>query len=331
MTVKIRIVYLLLMLILVSGSLYLAAQIDKVPPVISGVTDKTIIIGEPVLYKDGVSAVDDRDGSLGFTVDVSQVNPVAPGQYTVYYTAADTAGNICSVSAVYTFVEPEPEPEPEPVQRPKIKPLNPYIPGFINPDKFLNKPVTEGPNERSHILKEDKRPIAVVLMEDYPIEAQSDELAALCDEVLSEILTPEMTAYEKAHAIFYWIKGHIWYYDLDEAEDWQGTAIETFSTHRGNCFNYFSVSKALLNRAGFHTIDVQKIKLAWRSSHYWLLVYCEREDYGWGWYHFDTTPRLNGQDYLLWTDKEMLTFSRQHGNCFDFDLSLYPRTPGEEP
>jgi hypothetical protein len=157
MTVKIRIVYLLLMLILVSGSLYLAAQIDKVPPVISGVSDKTIIIGEPVLYKDGVSAVDDRDGSLGFTVDVSQVNPVVPGS-TRFISAADTAGNICSVSAVYTLSSGT-RTEPEPVQSPKIKPLNPYIPGFINPDKFLNN-CDEGPNERSHILKEDKRPIA---------------------------------------------------------------------------------------------------------------------------------------------------------------------------
>ena len=171
--------------------------------------------------------------------------------------------------------------------------------------------------------------MAIVLQEDYPIEKQSDELAALCDEVLAEILTPDMTAYEKAHAIFYWIKGHIWYYAIEEAENWQETAVRTFSTHNGNCFNFYSISKALLNRAGLHTIDIHKIFYTWRSSHYWLLVYCETEEYGWGWYHFDTTPRINGHDYFLWTDKQMLAFSVQHGNCFDFDLSLYPRTPGE--
>ena len=48
----------------------------------------------------------------------------------------------------------------------------------------------------------------------------------------------KMTAYEKAHAIFYWIKGQYGYYDLDEAEDWQGTAIETLA-HIEACFNYF--------------------------------------------------------------------------------------------
>ena len=117
MTLKKRISSLILMLVLVAGAMYLGAQVDHIPPVISGVADKTIIIGDAVLYKDGVSAEDDRDGTVRFTVDSSAVNPVLVGDYTVIYTASDKAGNITSITAVYTFVEPEPVLPPMILQR----------------------------------------------------------------------------------------------------------------------------------------------------------------------------------------------------------------------
>jgi hypothetical protein len=326
-TAEKRILSLAVMLAAVALSLYASSNIDLLPPSIYGVCDRTVIIGDTVLYKDGVTAEDETDGKLKLYVDNSRVDPLEAGVYEVVYSAEDRSGNKASASALFTFVEPEPSPEQE------TKPYNneykpPFVPGFIRPDRFLNKPSADGPNERTHRLT--RRPLALVLEEDYPLETMTEELASLCGNVLSEIISPEMEPYDKAYAIYYWVKAHMWYAKGDwHPDDWQTAAAAAFNTHNGNCYYYFSIAKALLQRAGLHTIDVKKTEYSWRSNHYWTLVWCETEEYGPGWYHFDTTPRINGRDFFLWTDKQMLDFSKQHGNCFDFDLALYPRTPGE--
>ena len=66
---------------------------DTQPPVFSGLHDIEILQGDGIAYRDGVKAVDERDGEITFTVDAAQVNRDLPGTYTVYYTAKDLAGN----------------------------------------------------------------------------------------------------------------------------------------------------------------------------------------------------------------------------------------------
>lgn len=71
--------------------------IDVIPaanaPQFEGLTDLYVRVGNTISYKSGVTAVDDKDGAVSFTVDAAQVDLNAEGTYIVYYSATDSDGN----------------------------------------------------------------------------------------------------------------------------------------------------------------------------------------------------------------------------------------------
>lgn len=79
---------------------------DTTPPVISGVTDQEILLGETVAYKKGVTVTDDYDEDVELEVDSSQVNPTVAGDYLVTYRATDRSGNTAEVTAYFSFTQP---------------------------------------------------------------------------------------------------------------------------------------------------------------------------------------------------------------------------------
>ena len=81
---------------------------DTEGPVISGVQPLTTAAGGTLSYRDGVTAVDDRDGPVPIEVDSSQVNLNVPGEYEVIYSAEDSSGNRTEVTATVVVTEPEP-------------------------------------------------------------------------------------------------------------------------------------------------------------------------------------------------------------------------------
>lgn len=70
---------------------------DSVPPTISGLSDMTVAKHSSPNYKSGVSAMDDKDGTVSFTYDASKVDTSKAGTYYVTYTAKDSAGNVTTV------------------------------------------------------------------------------------------------------------------------------------------------------------------------------------------------------------------------------------------
>lgn len=77
---------------------------DTEPPVISGVTDKEYYIGSNVLFKEGVSVYDNRDGDrVALDVDISAVDQTAEGDYPVVFTATDSSGLTSSATATFSF------------------------------------------------------------------------------------------------------------------------------------------------------------------------------------------------------------------------------------
>ena len=75
---------------------------DSEPPVISGAADISIIVGESVSYRAGITVTDNEDENPTLTIDNSKVNLDEPGEYEVTYTATDAAGNSSSVTITLT-------------------------------------------------------------------------------------------------------------------------------------------------------------------------------------------------------------------------------------
>ena len=81
---------------------------------------------------------------------------------------------------------------------------------------------------------------------------------------------------------------------------------------------YACVSKVLLDRAGIKNMDIEKIPA--KSRHYWNLV-----DIGEGWYHFDTTPRVDHPTIFYWDDATLMEYSENHKLSHNYDHDLYPK------
>lgn len=77
----------------VSQKAILTIKEDKEGPVFSGLSDLKVTKGSTPDYKKSVTAKDDKDGDLDFTVDSSSVNLDKVGTYNVTYTATDKSGN----------------------------------------------------------------------------------------------------------------------------------------------------------------------------------------------------------------------------------------------
>jgi len=80
--------------------------VDNTPPVIEGVEEITIKVGEGVSYKKNVTVTDDQDESVKLEIDNSAVNTDAAGDYPITYIATDAAGNRSEVSTVLHVIEP---------------------------------------------------------------------------------------------------------------------------------------------------------------------------------------------------------------------------------
>lgn len=151
-----------------------------------------------------------------------------------------------------------------------------------------------------------------------------EEVYALADAALASCITPDMSPLDKVTKIYWYIRGNLSFYDTSEKGNWLKGAGDAFVNRRGDCYNYACMAKAMLTRAGITNMDIERIP-AGNNLHYWNLV--DIGD-GHGWYHFDTTPRVDGNPtILLWTDAQMMEYSQAHGNCFNYDRAVYPVIP----
>ena len=83
----------------------LTLTIDREAPVITGVTDKIVYLGESVSYMSGVTVTDDLDLNPTLDVDTDSVDLSKIGEYPVTYTAADASGNETVVSCLVKVLE----------------------------------------------------------------------------------------------------------------------------------------------------------------------------------------------------------------------------------
>lgn len=142
------------------------------------------------------------------------------------------------------------------------------------------------------------------------------EIYALADEALAKIISNNMSQMNKLTAIYSWIQRNIKYVNYSDTDDWKKAAYEGFTAHKGDCFVFQSVSKAMLTRAGITNKDICRIPDGYK--HYWNLV-----DIGDGWYHFDTCPRSNHPNLCYIDDTSLMEYSVNNKGSHDYDKSVY--------
>lgn len=271
---------------------------DVTAPQLLGVRDLTVALNGTVSYRDGVSAVDDVDGPVTVEIDAASVDLTAAGEYQVIYSAQDAAGNRAEQTVTVTVVE--------------------------------TATVDQGKDEQT----EDETPGGSAGGGVPLSEVTQEDVDRLCDQILGRITNPGMSQREKARAIFNYVNGHVKYVGSSDKSSWIIGAYVGFTRGRGDCYNYFACSKALLTRAGISNVDLQRV--GGNSRHYWQLV-----NTGDGWYHFDACPHPNGYPLYAFmiTETQARAYTEQvkdaRLNYYVYDYGACPvtveGTPEEVP
>ncbi|MCD7807723.1 MAG: DUF5011 domain-containing protein [Erysipelotrichaceae bacterium] len=151
-------------------------------------------------------------------------------------------------------------------------------------------------------------------------DVTEDEVYAKADAVLEKIIDDSMTKREICKAIYNWVHNHMSYINSSDKSSWTKAAMYAFNNKKGDCYNYFAITKALLTEAGIENIDLSATK----HTHYWNFVKVEE-----GWYHLDTTPRTDHPNLFLRTDAWMDAYSATHSYCFSYDPDSKPASATE--
>ena len=137
-----------------------------------------------------------------------------------------------------------------------------------------------------------------------------------------------MSKRDIAWAIYQWSYNNIDYIGSADSSSAIAGAYEAFKYKTGDCFTYYAASEILLTRAGIDNMRVTRV--GGNSRHYWNLV-----NIGEGWYHFDSSWRRNGDEFVCFmkTDAEVAAYTvdytarfPSHPNYYTFDPALYPKS-----
>lgn len=158
-------------------------------------------------------------------------------------------------------------------------------------------------------------------------EFNEEELNKECDKILKTIIKDGMSKKDQVTEIYWYVRNNMSFINTSEKGDWIKAAMTGITEKKGDCYVYACLTRALLTRAGIKCMEISKIPVdnGYHSHHYWNLV--DIED-GHGWYHTDPCPRRDVKErVILWTDKQVRDFSKEHDLCYNYDKKLYPDIP----
>ena len=324
----------------------LTVFVDNGYPQLTGITDLFTFLGTEPDYLAGVSAMDDRDLDLTILVDKSQVDLNAAGIYQVIYSVTDAAGNTTTQTASVTVTDDNTPPTILGVHN-----LSLYLGSAVSYRKGVEVKDDKDPaptleidsskvdlsnpgvypliyTARDETGNETRIEVTVTVAEKPASFVDEEVIYAKVDELLMKIVSDDMTDEAKVKAIYAHMRSRYSYANHSDKTDWLQGAYVMMTEGQGDCFNYFALTKLMLERLNIANIDVRKVpNSATDSNHYWSLV---SVDGGQTYYHLDTTPRVGeGDDFCLVTDAFLDAYSNAHKKCHNRDKSLYPATPEE--
>ena len=130
-------------------------------------------------------------------------------------------------------------------------------------------------------------------------------------------------------------RNHIRYDGTSDKGDWVRGAYDALEKRAGDCFTYYSLSKAFFERLGIGNMDIFKAPDSGDAgnSHYWSMVNIGTEANP-EWYYYDATRvdewiKAGYETYLL-TDSQMRYLKSKRPDLYGTDLSGYPKTGTRE-
>ena len=322
----------------------LSVFVDNGAPQLSGIVPLFTYIGREPDYLAGVSAIDDRDMALEILVDKSQVDLNAIGAYDIVYSVTDAAGHTTTAPSTVTVTDDCIAPTIQGVHNISLYlgGSASYRSGVVVSDDKDPSPTLEVDSSQVDLSNvgtyplvytardmtgnETRLEVTVTVAEKPETYVDPETINAKADELLKKIVTEDMTAEAKVKAIYSYVRSHYTYSGHSDKTDWVQGAYVMMTSGQGDCFNYYAVTKLLLDRSNIPNIDVRKVRnYPEDSDHYWSLV---SVDGGNTYYHLDTTPRVgDGDDFCLVTDAFLDAYSNANKGCHNRDKSLYPATP----
>ena len=322
----------------------LSVFVDDGEPQISGVAPIFTFISTEPDYLAGVTAMDDKDMALQIQVDSSNVDLNAVGTYDITYSVTDDAGNTTTVASTVTVTDDNTAPVIQGVHN-----ISLYLGSAVSyrkgvvvtddkdpaPQLEIDSSQVDLSNPGSYPLvytardmtgNETRLEVTVTVAEKPQSFVDEEAINTKADELLRKIVTDDMTDEAKVKAIYAHMRSHYTYSGHSDKTDWMQGAWVMMDEGEGDCFNYFALTKLLLERCNIPNIDVRKVRnYEGDSDHFWSLV---SVDGGNTYYHLDTTPRVgSGDDFCLVTDAFLDAYSDANKGCHNRDKSLYPATP----
>ena len=125
-----------------------------------------------------------------------------------------------------------------------------------------------------------------------------EEVHLLAQQTLQKIVNDDMVTAEKLKAVFDYVRGNVRYVGTSDKSDWRKEAARGFKTGKGDCFTFYSVTRALLDE--LHIDYMSVTRKGGRTRHFWVIV-----NIGTGWYHFDPTIAPHHKHKcFMWTNKQ---------------------------
>ena len=322
----------------------LTVFIDNGIPQIAGVKALFTYIGTEPDYMAGVTAMDDKDLDLEIVLDKSKVDLNTVGTYDISYTVTDAAGNTTTVPSTLTVTDDNTPPTIQGVHD-----ISMYLGSSVSyrggvvvtddkdpaPKLNVDSSRVDLSNAGTYPLvytardmtgNETRLEVTVTVAEKPTTYMDPETIYAKVDGLLKKIVSDDMNDEAKVRAIYAHMRSNYSYAGHSDKTDWLQGAWVMMDDGEGDCFNYYALTKLMLDRLGIPNIDVRKVRnFDTDSDHYWSLV---SVDGGKTYYHLDTTPRVgDGDDFCLVTDKFLDNYSSKNKNCHNRDKSLYPATP----
>ena len=314
--------------------------------------DTTPPTGTPVehtIYNDQTLTVED------FVTDIQDLTPVSVsfaqtpdftkvGDQTVQVELTDTSGNVGIVEAKLTVIADTTFPEFSPMEElvVNIGQTVSYRKGITVTDDrdgplsfTIDSSGVNLEKEGVYVIKyqatdssgntttvERKLTVSAALVVNQELVEEKAK------EVLSRIITQDMSDHDKIYAIFYYVRRNVTYSNAAN-KDILTAAYQAMVKRKGDCYNYFALAKVLLDQCGIDNLPVERYK--GKSSHYWLLV-----NIGTGWYHYDPSPQSDEDPFrcFMKTDAQVKAYARSRSDgrsdYYKFDESKYPARATEK-